>query len=149
MKGVLILFGVLGLLSQDLFAAEVPKGAQETIDTLSKASIFVIGPFGFAGTISAAEKALRQVVQQKDAREVLTKLLSEATPEGQMYALVGLKTVDKAEFQSRLKSYRDKFVQVRTAAGCIVSDQAASEVAKAIAAGRYDLTPAGSIQPGR
>jgi hypothetical protein len=76
-------------------------------------------------------------MKQKDAKLVLTKILGEATLEGQMYALVGLKAVDDSEFKSRLKSYADRTNQVSTIKGCTVSHQAASKMAKAIAADQY------------
>src|ERR1035441_4550267 len=137
MKHALILLSALGLLCQNLIAAEVPRKAHDPVDLLKTAHMFGIGPIGYAGTISVPEKALRQVMKQKDAKLVLTKILGEATLEGQMYALVGLKAVDDSEFKSRLKSYADKTNQVRTIKGCMMSHQDRESVAKAIAADHY------------
>src|ERR1035441_4386011 len=137
MQHALILLSALGLLCHNLIAAEVPRTAYDPVDLLKTAHMFGIGPIGYAGTISAPEKALRQVMKQKDAKLVLTKVLGETTLEGQVYALVGLKAVDDSEFKARLKSYADKTNQVRTIKGCMMSHQAASEVAKAIAADQY------------
>jgi len=139
----LILLGVLGLLCPSLIAAQPPKNTEDPVELLKTAPLFAIGGVGYAGTISLQEKALRQVVKQKDAKLVLTKLLDKSTPEGQMYALVGLKAVDNSEFKSRLKSYTDKSNQVRTARGCIMSNRPASEIAAAIAAGHFELAPDG------
>jgi hypothetical protein len=141
MKTGLIIVGLLGLFCLGLIAAESPGDEQKPYDVVKKASIFCIGPFGLAGTTSPPEKALREIVKQEGAKQVLIRLLDEATPEGQMYALVGLKAVDPAKFKSRLKLYAEKSTQMKTAKGCIVSQQPISEVVKAIAAGRYDLSP--------
>jgi hypothetical protein len=67
--------------------------------------------------------------------------LGEAAPEGQLYALVGLKAVDPAEFKSRSKSYAKRSGQVHAASGCIFSDRAISDVVKSIEAGHHDLLP--------
>jgi hypothetical protein len=115
---------------------------REHVGVLHNALTFGIGPVGYAGTISAPGKALRQVVSQGDPKLVLTKLLGEATLETQIYALAGLKMLDNSEFKSRLNSCADQTNQVRTIRGCIVSTDPASEVAKAIAAGQYELAPA-------
>jgi len=139
MKLHLIIVTVLGLLCRSLTAAELPKEARNSYDLLKKAFIFAIGPVGFAGTTSPAEKALREIVKQKDTKLILTKILDEASLEGQMYALVGLKAVDVVEFKSRLESYTTKSGHVRTEKGCIVSTKSISEVSKLIAAGHYDL----------
>jgi hypothetical protein len=139
MKLHLVIVTVLGLLCRSLTAAELPKETQNSYDLLKKASIFAIGPVGFAGTTSPTEKALREIVKQKDAKLIFAKLLDEASPEGQMYALAGVKAVDAAEFKSRLKSYTTKSGHVCTEKGCMVSTKSISEVAKLIAAGNYDL----------
>ena len=89
MKTRFISFGLLLLFFGSLIVADPPKAAP-TPDVIKTAPMFGIGPLGIAGIISAPEKALRQLVKEKDARQVLIKLLSEATIEGQMYALVGL-----------------------------------------------------------
>jgi hypothetical protein len=139
-KGLLLL-GVLGQLSTRLIAAQPPPGAGDPIELLKTAPRFATGGIGFAGTISLQEKALRQVLEQKNSKLVLTKLLDEATLEGQMYALVGLKAVDPAEFKSRLGSYQKRSGQVHTASGCIFSDRPISVVVKSIEAGHHDLPP--------
>jgi len=139
MNKCLILLGVLGLLCPSLIADQPPKNTVDPGELLKTAPQFAIGGVGFAGTISLQESALRQVVKQKDAKLVLKKLLDNATLEGQMYALVGLKAVDLAEFKSQLRSYAKRLGQVHTVNGCMFSDRAISDVVKSIEAGHYDF----------
>ncbi len=141
MKLELILVLALGLVCQNLAGSERPKSTDEPVDALKKASLFCIGGFGYAGTISPGEKALRELMKRTDAKSALIKLLDEATPEGQMYALAGLKTIAPAEFKARLKAYRTRSGQVRTARGCIVTDEPVSQVVKEVEAGQFDLLP--------
>jgi len=77
------------------------KEHDDPADVLKRASLVAIGGVGCADTLSEGETASRQVVKPKDPAPVLIKRLSEATPEGQRYALVGLKAIDHAEFRSR------------------------------------------------
>ncbi len=141
MKPTLILVIALGLVCQNLTGSERPKSTDSPVDTLKEASLFCIGGFGYAGTISPGEKALRELMKRTDAKLALIKLLEEATPEGQMYALVGLKAVEPAELESRLNSYRKQSGQVRTARGCILSNEPISHVVKEVEAGQFDLLP--------
>ncbi len=89
MKPTLILVIAVGLVCQNLTGTEYPKSTDGPVDTLKKASLFCIGGFGYVGTISPGEKALRELMKRTDAKQALIKLLDEATPEGQMYALGG------------------------------------------------------------
>ncbi len=141
MKTALILVIALGLVCQNLTGSESPNSTDDPVDTLKKASLFCIGGFGYAGTISPGEKALRELLKRTDAKPALIRLLDEATPEGQMYALVGLKTMEPAELKSRLNSCRKQSGQVRTARGCILSNEAISHVVKEVEAGQFDLLP--------
>ena len=139
MKTAMILVIASGLLCQNLIGSEHPKATYDPLQTLKKASIFCIGGFGIAATTSPGEKALSDVIRGANAKTVLIRLLDEATPEGQMYALVGLNTLDPAEFNSRLASYTNLSIQVRTARGCIIDNQPIAHVVKAIQAGQYNL----------
>jgi hypothetical protein len=141
MKHYVISVFSVALLCQTLVGGEKPKQVDDPVDILRKTPLFAIGGVGYAGTLSEGEKVLRQLVKQKDTKPVLMRLLSEATPEGQMYALVGLKAVDQAEFRSRLSTYTNKTTQVNTASGCLLFVRQASDLAKAIEAGQFDLRP--------
>jgi hypothetical protein len=142
----LMLLGVLAMYCGNLIAAETAKAKDDPVDLIRKANLFGIGPVGYAGTISAPERALDQIVKQENSRQVLMQLFGEATLEGQMYALVGLKQVDKSEFESRVKGFKGNSAELRTITGCIVSSHPASEITRAIAAGRYDPLPELSIR---
>ena len=65
---------------------------------LDKASMFALGGIGVAGTMSPGEKALRQLLEKPDAVAQLERLLTNATPAAQLYALLGLRVKDRASY---------------------------------------------------
>src|SRR5688572_16063527 len=96
--GLLALLAVLG--SGFLSAAD-----KDAFATLKSAKMFAIGGVGFAGTITDEEKAFRTLLKEKDAAARFVELLGDANMEGQLYALLGLKTANPAEFERRLPGY--------------------------------------------
>jgi hypothetical protein len=105
--------------------------------TLTRAKIFNLGGIGFVLTMTEEEKAFRQLLDSPDSNRLFKSLLSEANPEGQMYALYGLYLRDPDAFKSeaeRLTSddgpperwegliYLEKG-KIRTGSGCVLSWQ--------------------------
>jgi hypothetical protein len=116
--------------------------ARQAHDTLLRASIFSIGPVGYAAQVSETELSLRRLVEEKEAIAVLTDLLAHATPEGKMYALYGLYVKDREVFNRAVKRYKgehDLEKEVGTQSGCIVMTTYAKTVITKIETGQYDL----------
>ena len=110
---------------------------QQAYDTLQAAGMFTIGGVGIAGTVTAEEQAFRKLLQQPDAAAQCKRLLEEATSAGQMYALLGLRTLDGAAFRAAVPRYKDTKEMVATASGCIVTHLPATQIAKEIEEGHY------------
>jgi hypothetical protein len=129
--------GLLGVGLSPMLNAANPVA----LSPIEQAPIFGIGPMGIAGQPPAAENHLRELVKQPHARERLVKVLrTSTTEEGRMYALLGLKQVDPKEFQQRSKAYATKTNAVSVSiGGCLVSQQAVSNVVAEIKSGHYRL----------
>ena len=114
-------------------AAEVTAEA-----ILEKAGMFALGGIGAAGTMSPGERALRELFQKADAAARMDRLLTNATPAGQLYALLGLRVKDRAAYQRALEKCRKIDAKVETARGCIVQHESFGDLVKEIERGQYD-----------
>jgi hypothetical protein len=105
---------------------------------LGKTSSFALGGVGVAGTMSAGERALREVLKEPDAVPRLERLLPDASPAGQLYALLGLRDRDRATYQKALAKLRRNDAKVKTARGCMLGEEPFGDLVKEIEKGDYD-----------
>ena len=112
--------------------AEIAKHAYDIVKTAEQ---FTVGGVGFAGRPSRQEMAFRQLLKQPEPVSRCKKLLTEATPAGQLYALLGLRLLDQPAFQTALPRYKDSKTEIPTMSGCIVMRTTAAKVAKEIEKG--------------
>lgn len=108
--------------------------------TLSKAGSFAMGGVGYAGTMSAGEYALRQVLQEPDAISRLERMIPNATPAGKLYGLLGLRTRDRAVYARVLQMCRAIDPKVETVHGCLVGEESFRDVVQKIEHGEYDAS---------
>ena len=83
----------------------VPSTRSERSDpeaTLRKTTLFALGGIGVAGTMSEGERALREVLKESDVPAQLEELMSDASPAGQLYALLGLRLRDRTAYERAL-----------------------------------------------
>src|ERR1041385_6065269 len=80
---------------------------------------FAFGGVGFVGTTSAGELGFRQVLDGPDAAARFKEAYAEATIEGKLYALCGLRATDRSSFDRRAVDLRSETNQVMTMSGCI------------------------------
>ena len=106
--------------------------------TLRKTGLFALGGIGVAGTMSEGERALREVLKESDGAARLEKLLSDASPAGQLYALLGLRLRDRAAYERALQKLRTTDAKVQTARGCILQQESFRDLVKEIERGQYD-----------
>jgi hypothetical protein len=106
--------------------------------TLRKAELFALGGVGAAGSMSEGERALREVLRESDVSVRLEKLLSDASPAGQLYALLGLRLRDRAAYERALPKLRTTDAKVQTARGCILQQESFGDLVKEIERGQYD-----------
>jgi len=105
---------------------------------LQSAGSFALGGVGVAGTMSAGERALREVLKQPDAVMRLEAMLPGASPAGKLYALLGLRIRDRAAYQRALEKCRSTDSKVETARGCMLSQESFRDLVKEIERGQYD-----------
>jgi len=106
--------------------------------TLRKAQLFALGGIGVAGSMSEGERALREVLKESDVAARLEKLLSDASPAGQLYALLGLRLRDRTAYERALQKMRTTDAKVQTARGCILQQESFGDLLKEIERGQYD-----------
>ncbi len=116
-----------------LTAALLVRGAQAeepAYETVRAASHFAIGGVGVTGAITPEELAMRKIRDSAQAGVQLRKLLREATPAGQMYALFALRQLDSADYSTLSATYRQSTLPVPTISGGIAHTQLTSEAVR-------------------
>jgi hypothetical protein len=108
--------------------------------SLEKAESFAIGGVGAAGTMSAGERALRQILKEPDAVSHLERMIPSATAAGKLYALLGLRARDRAAYERALERCRSTDTKVETARGCILGQESFRDLVKEIERGNYDAS---------
>ncbi|HEX8368470.1 MAG TPA: hypothetical protein VF604_08010 [Pyrinomonadaceae bacterium] len=117
MKSVNLKFGwlvlSLALLSFNAIAREktfdqsvLSEKGREAYQTLLKVELFALGGVGYGGSSSEGEQALDILVQEKQAIPAFRSLVKISTPEGGLYALVGLKMLNCDCLKEELTNYR-------------------------------------------
>ncbi len=111
------------------------KLAKEAYKTVKTAERFTVGGVGFAGIPSRQETAFRQLLELPEPVVRCQKLLTEATPAGQLYGLLGLRLLDQEAFRAALPRYKNAKTDIPTMRGCIVMDITAAALATQIEKG--------------
>lgn len=121
-----------------LFLTVVCPLPAERIEGLETAGSFALGGIGVAGTMSAGERALRDVLKQPDAVARLEAMLPSASPAAKLYVLLGLHVRDRAAYERALEKCRGIDAKVETARGCMLSHESFPDLVKEIENGQYD-----------
>jgi len=95
---------------------------------LKSARIFAIGGIGREGSITHEETAFDALCKEPDASQQFHRLLREATIEGQMYALLGLRQLHSPEYKTEVGRYRGSTRMVNTGAGCEIGPDKVSYI---------------------
>jgi len=119
------------------FALICSASAEAQVDLHSVGS-FALGGVGVAGTMSAGERTLRDILKKPDAATQLEAQLPDATPAGTLYILLGLHLRDHAAYERALEKCRTLDAKVETARGCILDHEAFRDLVKEIERGQYD-----------
>ena len=126
-----------------LLPAGVALNAAEPFDadaTLRKASSFAMGGVGAGGVMSQGERALRDVLKKSDAVARLERMLPQASPAGQLYALLGLRARDRNAYQQALMKYGQSDAIVKTMRGCILGQESFAALVNQIDHGDHDAS---------
>lgn len=79
---------------------------------------------------------LRQLLKEPEPLVRCQKLLTEGTPAGQLYGLLGLSLLDQQAFQQALPRYRDSKTVIQSVGGCVHFSTTEAQVAKEIEKGQ-------------
>lgn len=121
------------------FAASVPANEEASATAgLARENVFALGGVGVAGTMSSGEKNLRAVLKESDAVQQLQSLLKNASPAGQLYALLGLRLRDRPAYEQAVPGFRKRSDMVSTMHGCIIMKEQMDEIVRQIHHGDYD-----------
>jgi hypothetical protein len=123
-----------GCLSSFLLA-RIPGRAAEDSATdpyaiVKKTDCFTVGGVGFAGIKSRQEVAFRQLLEEPQPLVRCQKLLGEATLEGKLYGLLGLRLLDEQAFRAALPRFTESKAEVSTMRGCAMMHMPAARLAK-------------------
>ena len=95
---------------------------------LKSARIFAIGGIRREGAITREETAFDALCKEPDAAQQFRRLLHEATIEGQMYALLGLRQLHTGDYKAQLARYRGSTRMVNTGSGCEIGPDKVSYI---------------------
>ena len=122
--------------------ADNPKNswsADEGYQRLIAEKRFALGGVGAAGATSDGEFALRAILRSPDSAKLFEQAFSQATPEGQLHALCGLRATDRKKFKNISASLMDDTRPVTTILGCMMFEEPMRRAVQRIIAGSYDF----------
>jgi|GEM_PF-2003963 len=132
-----VLFSVERCFSSDL-SSQGSNSVQTAHEQLLNIKCFAFGGVGYAGTTSPGEIAFRAVLESTNALELFETTLSKGSDEAKLYALCGIRSLNKESFNASAKALKEADPKVRTMSSCLATEEKASVVIKRIADGIYD-----------
>jgi hypothetical protein len=157
----ILLFNVVAVQAQQkpqFDTSVLSEAGQKSYEKILNAGVFSIGGVGYGGNTSEEEFALQRLLKEKQAIEALKILVFQATPEGSLYALLGLRVKDAELFKSVIENYKTlpepperksgypfkgtKIEKgfIKTQGGCLIFRQERLKIVAEIEAGEYDKT---------
>jgi hypothetical protein len=98
---------------------------------------FAFGSTTIAGT-SDGEYAFRAILKNPEAPTLFKTAYAQATSEGQLYALCGIRATDRSSFDDYASPLRDQTREVATVSGSIATNEPIASVVRQIGSGDYD-----------
>jgi hypothetical protein len=111
-----------------LLASVVAADTAKNYRVLKSAHIFAIGGIRREGAITEEESAFNALCRERDAAQRFRRLLHEASIEGQMYALLGLRQLHAPDYKAQVERYRRSTRMVNTGAGCEIGPDKVSYI---------------------
>jgi hypothetical protein len=121
-----------------LAGALLVSTVESLLGALDTAGSFALGGIGVAGSMSAGERDLRDLLAKPDAVTRLEALVTTASPAGKLYALLGLRMRNRSAYERALEKCRTIEAKVETARGCILQRESFRDLVKEIERGQYD-----------
>lgn len=137
--GTTLLALTLLLGSSGQYVRSLPPIAAERLTTIE---LFAFGGIGFAGTTSDGEKAFRLVMEKphEEALRTMEEVFANGSAAAKSYALVGIRTLAPARFETLYQSVAHSREKVHTMSGCIGGTRTLQELANEIRSGAYNKT---------
>lgn len=98
---------IMLLLSVSAVAAARPPSS-DPVASLMGAPSFCMGCEAFAGDIISGDEALGIILRRKTAADDLQRVFEHGNLEGQLYALAGLREIDRRRFQEDVARFRPR-----------------------------------------
>lgn len=138
-------FGCLALMCGIPLAMTSGARADESVATrsalvaLQKSSKFGTGGVSYSAELSSGEVAVRALARQKNASALFVRALEDKNTSnaGRLYALLGLRWIESAEFQRCAGPLMREKTSVEVFMGCIVSTIPVDYLAYTIQGGKY------------
>jgi len=121
-------------------SVDANEDASRASVSLARENAFALGGVGVAGSMSSGETDLRAVLKEADAVQQLKSLLQNASPAGQLYALLGLRLRDRPAYEQALPEFRQRSDVISTMHGCILMKERMDAIVKQIEHGDYDTS---------
>jgi hypothetical protein len=87
--------------------AKLSDDGRNAYQKLLNVRLFAIGGVGFGAQTSTGELALHVLLNEKEATAALKSLVHDATPEGSLYGLLGLRLSNLAVFKVEVENYQE------------------------------------------
>jgi len=131
-------------LTPTAFEVELAPEIQPAYRLLRTTAVFSDAAVGVAGITPDTVQALRLILKDPAAENILKQLLAEATPAGQLYALAGLYVTNPEFARTAATPYESSQEMVRTQFGCVNAEMPISEVTTQILDGTLPRALAGT-----
>ena len=120
--------------------AMLSKAGQQAFTTLLRTTSFSLGGVGTGGQRSKGETALVELMKEADSINALVYLTTNASAEGSLYALLGLKFISKETYDRQFPMVKRLPVpnQATFVMGCEIYSPNRSDMLTWIEAGSFD-----------
>lgn len=112
---------------------------QSAYEQLLEVKFFAFGGVGYAGSTSHGELAFRAVLARTNALALFSATFSKGTDAAKLYALCGIRRLDKPSFEAAAEILKQGDPTVATMSGCMASSEKASLIIQRISMGTYDV----------
>ena len=97
--------------------SQLADSTRNAYETLLKPVFFALGPVGSGGDTSQGEIALDHLLIDPRGAELFKLILEHGSREGKLYALVGLRVLDRSAYLQAVSRFRDDQTPVVTMSG--------------------------------
>ena len=117
---------------------ELSNGTRLAYAELMKIQYFNFGGMSRNISMSVGEKSFRILLKNTEAVKLFQGVFDEGNDEAKMYALCGLRMLDRPRFQEMVESLRESDQPVNLISGCSEQSFPVKEVVRKIEDGFYD-----------